>query len=197
MNDFKDIAVVLITMMLVSFLILLAATAKVRPLQGTTAVVGSVHRETRSVSIGKDAVVIEVMRKTLDDQPDSQHIAVPIDVSLGQAYEVLYRDYVYSIDAAGLREAISDISVGVRDCYLQWRSLDHLVGIGAWETTFTFEDAPEVEAVRRVTDVYVHHRSTASEVMEQCLMEMFQQLRFELGGPDEFDHPLAFKYTRQ
>jgi len=114
-----------------------------------------------------------------------------IDASAAQE-PLHFTDYVFEITVNGLRKAIESISPALIECYQQWASLDDNAGMGALQATFIFHPTDRIERVTRVKDVRIRHPSPDIEVMEQCVLDMFQMLRFESDGPRKFKHPLVF-----
>jgi hypothetical protein len=107
-----------------------------------------------------------------------------------------FTEYVFTVDSNGMRKAIESISPALVECYRQWQSLDDNVGVGVWDASFYFSQSPKLEETRRVRDIRLKHSSPDTEVMEQCLLEMFGMLRFEAKGPKKFTHPLVFDVQR-
>mgnify|MGYP007063566238 CR=1 FL=1 len=196
MNEYRDIIVVFMALALVSLLIFVAATIQVP--SGPAS--GNMNAKKKSVSSARirfGEPVIDVKRKTAG--PFSTNAAektgsVEVQANKLDGNEPLtFTEYVFPINANGMRKAIESISPALGECYQQWRSLDENVGVGAWEATFYFEQSRKVEKTSRVDNVALEHPSPDAQVMEQCMMEMFGMLRFEETGPRKFKHPLVFQ----
>ena len=196
MTEYRDMIVVFMALALVAFLILIAANVQGPIGEGLGEAQAAKPKEAAMrirfgepvidvKGIKEDALGLEAEKKkgtekgTIYDVPDEQMLT--------------FSEYVFPINANGMRKAIESISPALGECYQQWLSLDDSVGYGAWEATYYFKQSQKIEKTSSVTDIRLAHPSPDSEVMEQCLLEMFRMLRFEENGPRVFKHPLVFQ----
>jgi hypothetical protein len=196
MAEYRDMAVVFVALSLVAVLVLLAATVQGPRGQGIgTAQAARPTRAAARIRFGEP--IIQVHSKDIGSAGASSDTSVsgnaPPAIPGAENPRVSFSDYVFTIDSSGMRKAIESIAPALVECYVQWNSLDDSVGVGAWYATFHFKTGSKKEQVKRVSNIQLDHPSPDAEVMEQCMMEMFGMLRFDVKGPRKFRHPVVFQ----
>ena len=97
----------------------------------------------------------------------------------------------YRLDRDGIRGAVRASIGEVKDCYEQWLKLQPALG-GRLAVKFTIDTDDGVEG--RVTAISVGDAGIGHTAMEGCVLNVFQDLRFEapLSGPLDVTYPLVF-----
>jgi len=196
MSEYRDIIVVFLALALVAVLIFVAASIQSPPGEGLGNAAAQTPKDS-AMRIRFGEPVISVKEEQVDPfkglDRENEGSADEKPAAPNKSEPLTFTEYVFPINANGIRKAIESISPALSECYQQWRSLDESVGVGAWEATFYFKQSRKVEKTSRVSDIQLDHPSPDAHVMEQCLLEMFGMLRFEVEGPRRFKHPLVFQ----
>ena len=196
MSEYRDIIVVFMALAIVTLLIFVAATIQAPNAEMITDSPGQTRKvEATRLRFGEPVIKTKtsVMAKSKDTELGEKDGTNQPGRIRRNSQPVSFETYIFPVTTNGMRRAIESITPALIECYDQWSSLDKSVGVGAWQASFHFKQSPRIEATSRVVDIKLAHPSPDAPVMEQCLLEIFEVLRFETGGPRVFKHPLVFQ----
>jgi hypothetical protein len=100
----------------------------------------------------------------------------------------------FGITRDGIRAAVQAGIPEIKDCYEQWLRLQPTLG-GKLKVTFTIDTEDGVEG--KVSKVSLGDAGIGHAMMEGCILQVFEDLRFEppLGGKVDVSYPIVLANT--